>query len=93
MYSRISEQKVLYRIISSLNYSEIVIKCINPKMIIIFSSQDELIVYPILSTISNISSETAWPINVKFQSEPPSEGNKSLYKRSRSHDQYHRFRI
>ena len=40
------------------------------------------------STISNVfSSETTWPIKVKFHVEPPKErGNKSLYKWSRSHD-------
>ena len=31
------------------------------------------------STISNISSETAWPIKAKFHVEPPREGGKKVY--------------
>ena len=52
-------------------------------------SQGELIVYPCsgvrmsyvvrLSTISNISSETAWPIKAKFYVEPPWEGGTKVY--------------
>ena len=52
-------------------------------------SQGELIVYPCSvvrpssvrpsSTISNIFSETAWPIKAKFYVEPPWEGGTKVY--------------
>ena len=45
-------------------------------------------VYVCLLTFSNVFSETAWPIEVKFHVGPPRDrGNESLFTGSRSHDQ------
>ena len=44
--------------------------------------------YTLEPLLSNIFSETAWPINAKFHVEPPWErGNEILYKWSRLHDE------